>query len=461
MKFPLSKLLIIGFVLLTVPLIVSSVDEDQSNLRSKIISVAEQQIGQLYEIGEDGGWPQGFDNSGLINYSYLQAGVVGFNKTTANSHGPTIETLVNMSDSVSMNMNIASISSSIFIGDLVFLHATYDKNRDGSFDSRDSYTHVGLYIGNGNIIEAGSPAKQTSLIEWQSGQRGIFAGARRVKSTYWSNPNLNNSDFGTPFEEGNSEIPSPDYLKLDNKDNPFNPDQPPNQELIQTLNQLSDPEINNALSQLPSSEISAVLNKLPNQEEISAELDQLPDIKDEISNILSQSPNETLNSALSKLSSEKINTVLNKLPSQTLNRVVSQLPKEKISKILSQVPSKKLNSITGGISGIGSISSEKPFGGKITKVHFCTCSLNLLITIDNLATNNTGDLKLVYQPGISVLHDYYNIFTKGNCVLGTWKKVGVCLDICEGGCCPYPTDSKPDGKIKFTGTSLSSCNTEN
>lgn len=415
MKFLISRFLIIGFIFLAIPWAVLSVDEDQSNLRSKIIEIAMQQLGQLYEIGQEGGWPPGLDNSGLVNYSYKKAGVAGFEQTTAGSHGPTISTLLSMCMSdpvsgVSVKLNrlkelgdkderykltkderyklteaeieeLAGLPESIgpeealnffFPGDLVFLHATYDKNRDGRLDSQDEYTHVGLYAGGlyagGDvIIEAGNPVKQASLMEWQSRHaswkwsgsgwekvgsgtgnqnKGIFAGVWRIKSEYWPNPNLDtdDDDIRSPFDEGNPGLSYQEYLKLDNPNNPFNPD----------------------------------------------------------------------------------------------------------------------TGLFGGITdSLGSlIGSEKPFGGKITKVHICTCTFNLLITIKDLATpGGPKKRKLIYQPGTSVLHDYYNIFTPGTCLLGTWKKKygigGYCADLCENGCCLKSSD----GTINFTGTSKIGCDT--
>lgn len=146
-------------------------------IRDKIISVAEEQIGQKYEINMYGGWPPGFDCSGLVSYSYLQAGVRGFGWTSPNSHGPNTDILKEMSYKVELD-------SEVYPGDLVFLHYTYDKYKDG-IKENDLYTHVGLYAGNDEIIHAGSPVQYGNLSGWKA--KSNFAEVRRIKPEYWPN----------------------------------------------------------------------------------------------------------------------------------------------------------------------------------------------------------------------------------------------------------------------------------
>jgi len=181
MKFRITKPFIIGFSFLFIALIAVAASKE---IRDSVVKIAEDQLGQFYEMDEyTGGWPPGFDCSGLVSYAYLKSGIKGFEGTTPNSHGPNTTALVNMSD---------IISGEPYPGDLVFRHSTYDKNKDGVVDDKDTYTHVGIYIGNDTIIHAGNPVQTAKLSEWKNDENKKikFAGMRRIKAIYWpSNDN--------------------------------------------------------------------------------------------------------------------------------------------------------------------------------------------------------------------------------------------------------------------------------
>lgn len=199
MKFRITKPFIIGFSFVFVALIAVAASKE---IRDSIVKIAKDQLGQFYEMDEyTGGWPPGFDCSGLVSYAYLKSGIKGFEDTTPNSHGPNTTALVNMSE---------LISGEPYPGDLVFRHSTYDKNKDGVVDNKDTYTHVGIYIGNDTIIHAGNPVQTAKLSEWKNDENKKikFAGMRRIKAIYWPNKD------DTYITEGNNE-------KLVTYKNPF------------------------------------------------------------------------------------------------------------------------------------------------------------------------------------------------------------------------------------------------
>jgi cell wall-associated NlpC family hydrolase len=112
---------------------------------------ASDMVGKPYRYG--GNSPNGFDCSGLVQYSYLRAGV-DIPRTTRSQ----------------LNAGIAVPRKSLQAGDLVFF------DQEGK-----KYSHVGIYIGGGRFVHAPSSGKRVrinSLNEryWQE----HFATARRI-----------------------------------------------------------------------------------------------------------------------------------------------------------------------------------------------------------------------------------------------------------------------------------------
>lgn len=100
---------------------------------AKTLSIGEQFIGQPYVWG--GSSPStGFDCSGFISYILNESGVASFPRTTAQG-------LYNMSTPIPNGQQQA--------GDLVFFQGTYN--------TPNTVTHVGYYVGNGIMLHCGNP----------------------------------------------------------------------------------------------------------------------------------------------------------------------------------------------------------------------------------------------------------------------------------------------------------------
>ncbi|OIO30907.1 hypothetical protein AUJ77_01015 [Candidatus Nomurabacteria bacterium CG1_02_43_90] len=102
---------------------------------------------------------------------------------------------------------------------------------------------------------------------------------------------------------------------------------------------------------------------------------------------------------------------------------------------------------------IKSTNAIMPFGGKIQKVTYCTCSLNLAILV-----GPPGPGVFTYEPGASSIKAFYQIFRPGPWVLGSYTPGGVCTSwyICgTSPCClPDMTTPPPIGTISDAGTSM-------
>lgn len=85
------------------------------------------------------------------------------------------------------------------------------------------------------------------------------------------------------------------------------------------------------------------------------------------------------------------------------------------------------------------------FGGEIMDVMVCDCSENIAIVV---GTPTPG--VYMYEP-TTILYEYYNLFTSGSWVLGTYTPGGVCLEISGPDCTPL---ANPTGTIDMAGTSM-------
>ncbi len=94
----------------------------------------------------------------------------------------------------------------------------------------------------------------------------------------------------------------------------------------------------------------------------------------------------------------------------------------------------------------GAFPGERGFGGMITYVRPCTCSGGWLLTISPPAPG-----KFLYKPSQTKLFPFGNLLKKGPFVLGSAKSPGA--NICQYGSCADPSAEKPDGVIRWIGTS--------
>ena len=120
--------------------------EPMDNARfAAMMNVAQRQLGKPYVFGASG--PDSFDCSGFVCFTLSHSIYPGFGRTTAQG-------LFNYTTPVS--------KENMRPGDLIFFQGTYS--------TVNTVTHVGIYIGNGMMIEAGNPVKYTS-----------------INSSYWQN----------------------------------------------------------------------------------------------------------------------------------------------------------------------------------------------------------------------------------------------------------------------------------
>jgi cell wall-associated NlpC family hydrolase len=108
------------------------------------VQIALAQVGDMYEVGASG--PDTFDCSGLTMYAYAAAGITLPHSALAQSR-----------------MGVAVSRADLQPGDLVFFYSPV--------------SHVGIYIGNGQMVHAsvtGRPVAVTSV------DKGGYVGARRV-----------------------------------------------------------------------------------------------------------------------------------------------------------------------------------------------------------------------------------------------------------------------------------------
>jgi cell wall-associated NlpC family hydrolase len=111
------------------------------------VSSAMAQIGKPYVWGGQS-TAAGFDCSGLVDWAASQAGGLGLtNLGTDGSHGATSEDLYAQTKS-------KTVTGPLQPGDLIFYY-----NLDGD----NAVDHVGIYVGNGNMVDASSPGTPISV----------------------------------------------------------------------------------------------------------------------------------------------------------------------------------------------------------------------------------------------------------------------------------------------------------
>ncbi|MFW5853505.1 MAG: hypothetical protein ACOCU8_02680 [Patescibacteria group bacterium] len=80
--------------------------------------------------------------------------------------------------------------------------------------------------------------------------------------------------------------------------------------------------------------------------------------------------------------------------------------------------------ILGLGTGLVFAVSNKPFGGLITELKYCSCSNNFLLTLKPAASWLPDEV--IYQPGVSILYQYRQI-KEGAQVLGTHEGFSICI----------------------------------
>ncbi len=118
----------------TPPRLSQSYPSLEGQQRADIVAVAQQMIGVPYRTG--GATPRGFDCSGLVLYTYQQAGILNLPRTTAE--------LFRQAQPVSLD--------DVLPGDLLF----FEINGRG-------VSHVGIYQGGNEFIHAPVFGKQVSV----------------------------------------------------------------------------------------------------------------------------------------------------------------------------------------------------------------------------------------------------------------------------------------------------------
>ena len=103
-----------------------------------LITEAQKHLGKPYVFGASG--PNSFDCSGFVSYVLNQSGVASVGRSTTQG-------LFNMSTPVSRE--------NAQPGDLIFF--------TGSYSAGTPVTHVGIYIGNWQMIHAGDPVQYANI----------------------------------------------------------------------------------------------------------------------------------------------------------------------------------------------------------------------------------------------------------------------------------------------------------
>ena len=135
----------------------NNISNDSSNTdrASKVVSFAKQQLGKPYVWGAQG--PSSFDCSGFTYYVYKNSVGVTLNRTSADQ---------------SKNGSYVS-KSSLRAGDLVFF--------DTSGPNNGAISHVGIYIGNGQMIHSSSSKGQIVIVNMNTSYwNNAYVTARRI-----------------------------------------------------------------------------------------------------------------------------------------------------------------------------------------------------------------------------------------------------------------------------------------
>ncbi len=112
--------------------------EEGHAIYNKVIEIATSLLGKPYLFG--GNTPEGFDCSGFVRYVYANAGLDIVRKSSKDYF-----------------FNDTTVVESPIPGDVVFFKDTYEKG----------ISHMGIYIGNGEFIHAGTKAVERTKLEYE------------------------------------------------------------------------------------------------------------------------------------------------------------------------------------------------------------------------------------------------------------------------------------------------------
>ena len=91
-----------------------------------------------------------------------------------------------------------------------------------------------------------------------------------------------------------------------------------------------------------------------------------------------------------------------------------------------------------------------PFGGQSTYVFYCTCSMSIAISINDLTQSSGVTQPLLYTPGSTTLYPYGQVFSSGVWLLGLWNSGGSCMYYVGTSCSSYTVA----GTMSMVGTSM-------
>lgn len=140
---------------------------DQAGVRQRVLAVAERLIGTPYRLGGES--PGGMDCSGLVQYTYRQAGI-RLPRTTGEQ------------------LRAGQARRQVLPGDLLFFHG-----------GNGTVSHVGIYAGRGEMIHASSGAGRVlkTRLNQRYWQRHLLGGATFLErpSTPMAGSRFNDEGF--------------------------------------------------------------------------------------------------------------------------------------------------------------------------------------------------------------------------------------------------------------------------
>ena len=104
-------------------------------------------------------------------------------------------------------------------------------------------------------------------------------------------------------------------------------------------------------------------------------------------------------------------------------------------------------------TGAATTAANTPFGGTVLSTVVCTCTANTLVYVQDLRTSSM--LSLIYQPGATTLYEYYNVFSSGASILGTYTPGAGQCQIYSGNSCTSLSSTGMMNSTPGVGTSAS------
>lgn len=164
---------------------------DVNDCKKKVVELAEKQIGCKYVLGAKGPCGSAFDCSGLIKWVYVNA-CVGVNYFPDGSW-------IQADWGRRKNLGVGEIgrdakleTDKLELGDIVFFKGSLPT--DGYGAEELDIRHVGMYVGEGKIVEA--KGKDYGVVESNINEKVNYRGAIRVCSgNFVENEGVFSSDF--------------------------------------------------------------------------------------------------------------------------------------------------------------------------------------------------------------------------------------------------------------------------